>query len=517
MRFSLLAIAVLAPASLLGQASMAGCPVFPADHILNTPIDKAPRHGLSSTWIRVIGATTTLHPDFGSGTYAGGPIGIPFTFATAATPKVPISFRYSSESDPGPYPIPVGAPVEGGPSATGDRHVLVLNSSDCKLYEVFSGYPQPAGNWTAGSGAVFDLRSNALRPSGWTSADAAGLSILAGLIRYEEVAAGEIRHAIRFTARYTRRQFIWPARHYASSRTGTAYPPMGARFRLKASFSEAGFSRDVQVIIRAMKKYGIILADNGSPWYLSGAPDPRWNNTVLRELKTIAGSNFEAVDTSSYMVNANSGQAKVPGATPAAPAPPPPGSNNGRALVSSSASGYSGGLAPGMLVTVSSDAITGEKSEVTFNGQAGEILYSAPGEVGVRVPEGISASNVEMKVVEGGEVKSSEEFAATESAPGIFGVANAGSEANREDSPAAAGSTIQVLGTGEGTAVEIRIEIDGTPLEIVSSGPAADIAPGVFRVTAKLPEGLSPGAHSLVWFSSGNGSPAGEIFTSAKQ
>jgi hypothetical protein len=290
--------------------TLAGCPVFPADNVWNVTIDQLPVHPSSSTYVSTIGASKTVHPDFGSGTWDGGPIGIPFVTVAGSQPKVKITFDYGDESDPGPYPIPPDAPIEGGIQSTGDRHVLVVDRDNCMLYETFSSYPQPDGTWTAGSGAIFNLRSNALRPSGWTSADAAGLPILAGLVRYDEVHSGEIRHALRFTAPQTRKAFLWPARHYASSLTGLNYPPMGQRFRLKAGFDISRFSPEVQVILRALKRYGMILADNGSSWYLSGAPDPRWNNNILvGELGQVKGSDFEAVDESSLQVNADSGQA----------------------------------------------------------------------------------------------------------------------------------------------------------------------------------------------------------------
>jgi hypothetical protein len=300
--------------------TLAGCPVFPPDNVWNVTIDQLPVHPNSAAYVTTIGASKIVHPDFGSGTWNGGPIGIPFVIVSGSQPKVNITFEYSDESDPGPYPIPPDAPIEGGSQSTGDRHVLVLDRDNCMLYETFSTYPQPNGSWTADSGAVFYLRSNALRPSGWTSADAAGLPILPGLVRYEEVVSGEIRHAIRFTAPQTRKAFVWPARHYASSLTGLNYPPMGQRFRLKANFDISRFSPEVQVILRALKRYGMILADNGSSWYISGAPDPGWNNDVLvSELGQVKGSDFEAVDESSLMVNADSGQAIEPGLAPDPP------------------------------------------------------------------------------------------------------------------------------------------------------------------------------------------------------
>ena len=276
-----------------------GCPALPADNILNTPIDKLPRDPNSAAYVAAIGADRTLFADFGSGLYRNAPIGIPFLVVPGSQRKVPVVFApYSQESDPGPYPIPTSAPVEGGPQSTGDRHVLVVDRDNCILYELFSAYPQTDGSWKAGSGAVFKLKSNALRPAGWTSADAAGLPILPGLVRYDEVASGEIRHAIRFTTPRTRRAYVWPATHFASTATDPKLPPMGQRFRLRKDFEITGFSPETKVILRALQKYGMILADNGSPWFISGAPDERWNNSRLRELRRVQGSDFEAVDTS---------------------------------------------------------------------------------------------------------------------------------------------------------------------------------------------------------------------------
>jgi hypothetical protein len=264
----------------------------------------------SDAYVATIGANSNVHADFGSGTWQGAPIGIPYVVVAGDQPEVPVTFDYADESDPGPYPIPPDAAIEGGPASTGDRHVLVLDRDDCHLYELFYAFPQPDDSWQAGSGALFDLGSHALRPDGWTSADAAGLPILPGLVRYDEVSGGEIQHALRFTAPQTRRAYVWPARHYASSLTGPQYPPMGQRFRLRADFDISGFSPEVQVILRALKKYGMILADNGSAWYLSGAPDPGWDNDHLHELHQVLGSNFEAVDVSSLMVDPDSGQVR---------------------------------------------------------------------------------------------------------------------------------------------------------------------------------------------------------------
>jgi hypothetical protein len=291
----------------------AGCSILPANNIWNTRVDSLPVHSRSAQYIASIGAGTTLHPDFGSGVWPPGstsPIGIPYVEVPAGQTPVSIIYTdYGDESDPGPFPIPANAPVEGGPDGEGDRHVIVLDRSACRLYELFYSWPQAGGAWEASSGAAYDLNSNALRPAGWTSADAAGLPIFPGLVRYDEVAAGFIGHAIRFTASETQRAYVWPARHFASSNTSQDVPPMGQRFRLKASFDTSGFSPEVQVILTAMKQYGLILADNGSSWFISGAPDPRWDNDMLRELKTIPGSAFEAVDVSSLQVSPDSGEA----------------------------------------------------------------------------------------------------------------------------------------------------------------------------------------------------------------
>jgi hypothetical protein len=255
-----------------------------------------------------------FHPDFGSGIWPpddGGPIGIPYVVVPAGQPSAPVSFYYPDESDPGPYPIPADPPIEGGPQADGDRHILIVQEETCLLYELYDAWPTGDGGWEAGSGAIYDLRANDLRPAGWTSADAAGLPILPGLVRYDEVAAGEITHAIRFTAPETQRAYVWPARHFASDLTDERYPPMGQRFRLRAGYDLSGFAPQAQVILRAMQRYGIILADNGSPWYVSGVPDERWDNDVLHQLDRLTGDDFEAVDVSSLMVDPDSARAVV--------------------------------------------------------------------------------------------------------------------------------------------------------------------------------------------------------------
>jgi hypothetical protein len=292
--------------SLSLSPGVGGCAMYPADNVWNTPVDDLPVAAQSTDWIDSIGRTTGFHMDFGSGTWDGGPIGIPYNLAEAGAPRVSVTFDYADESDAGPYPIPSGALIEYG----SDHHILVVDRSTCTLYELYDAR-YSGGAWHAGSGAIWDLNSNQLRPSGWTSADAAGLPILPGLVRYDEIAAGAIRHALRFTAASTRDTFIWPARHYASDDSSAALPPMGARFRLKASFDISGYPAPLQVILQAMKIYGIILADNGSSWYVSGAPDERWDNDMLHQLDDLTGDDFEAVDSSSLMVDANSGEAQT--------------------------------------------------------------------------------------------------------------------------------------------------------------------------------------------------------------
>lgn len=270
-----------------------GCPIFPKDSAWNTDISQAPVDPNSSNIIARIGANESARADFGT-VWKGAPIGIPFVVVDANQKKVPVKFRYADESDPGPYPIPSNPPIEGGPNGKGDRHVLVLQRSVCKLYELFNAFPRQ-GYWEAGSGAIFDLRSSKLRPDTWTSADAAGLPIFPGLVRYEEVASGEIRHALRFTVQKTQRAFVHPATHWASSSTDKLLPPMGMRVRLKASFSIAGFPPRVQVILRALKKYGMFVSDNGGNWFISGAPNMKWDDDELRNIMKVKGKDFEVI------------------------------------------------------------------------------------------------------------------------------------------------------------------------------------------------------------------------------
>jgi hypothetical protein len=274
------------------------CPVFPANNAWNQRVDKLPVASASDQLIASIGLGEPVHADFGSGKWDGGPIGIPLDVVSRTTPLHRVSFEYADESDRVRYPIPRHVHIEGGAHASGDRHAILVDKSTCRLYELYDLRDTSHG-WTAGSGATWSLRSNHLRHAGWTSADAAGLPIFAGLARWDEVSRGVIDHALRFTAARTRRAYVYPARHYASSSSDPSLPPMGLRVRLKASVNIASFPRQARVVLRALQRYGMILADNGSPWYVSGAPNRHWSNDALHSLGRLTGADFEVVVTSS--------------------------------------------------------------------------------------------------------------------------------------------------------------------------------------------------------------------------
>lgn len=294
------ALVLPSPAAALPLPGAPDCPLFPADNQWNQRVDGLPAAPESAAMVSSIGLDTGLHPDFGAGRYNGAPIGIPFKVVPGGQPKARVRFQYADDSDRGPYPIPRGVPIEGGRRSDGDRHVLLVDRDGCRLYELFAAYPtRSPRRWRAGSGAIWDLRSNALRPEGLTSADAAGLPILPGLARYDEVRAGRIDHALRFTVSRSRRAFVYPARHFASELDDASLPAMGQRLRLKAGVNIGGYPAQAQVILQAMKEYGLIVADNGSDWFVSGAPDPGWNDDDLGQLGGIKGSDFEVVDTSS--------------------------------------------------------------------------------------------------------------------------------------------------------------------------------------------------------------------------
>jgi hypothetical protein len=295
-----LAVALFAGSSAqaLRLPSARHCPVFPANNAWNQRVDKLPVSADSAELISSIGLNSPVHADFGSGEWDGGPIGIPFDVVSKKTPTSHVSFDYSDESNRVRYPIPPHVDIEGGANASGDRHAILVDKSNCRLYELYD-LRHTGNGWTAGSGAVWNLRSNHLRPAGWTSADAAGLPIFPGLTRWDEVSRGVIDHALRFTAPETRRAYVYPARHYASDSTSSSLPPMGIRVRLKASVNIASFPRQARVVLRALQVYGMILADNGSPWYISGAPNKHWSNDALHSLGRLTGADFEVVNTSS--------------------------------------------------------------------------------------------------------------------------------------------------------------------------------------------------------------------------
>jgi hypothetical protein len=294
-----------------------GCPAFPSNNVWNTSIAGLPVNPHSATWLTSMSAgTTKLHPDYGPSGLPTKPYGIPWTIVGRTTPFTSIHFLYAAESNKGPYPLTASTPIEGG----SDRHALMVDpwltgtSTRCTLFETFDTYYHANGRSTAGSGAIWTLASNALRPAGWTSADAAGLPILPGLVNYDEVAAGSLNHAIRFTASCTQRTYLWPARHQAGT-SDTRCPPMGARFRLRATYAlpASACAAFCQTVLRTMKTYGLILADNGSNWYFQGTADTRWTYSQVDQLKQIPASMFVAVDESCLMVGPSSGQARQPG------------------------------------------------------------------------------------------------------------------------------------------------------------------------------------------------------------
>lgn len=282
--------------------SIDGCSIFPDDNAWNQDVSGLPVHPRSDAIVDSLGRDENVHPDFGT-VWDGAPIGIPFVLVDGSQEGVTIDYvAYGDESDPGPFPIPLDAPIEGGPDSDGDRHVIALDTENCRLYELYRGFPQ-SDAWNADSGVEWDLSTNDSHPAGCTSADAAGLPIFPGLVRYEEVVEeGEIRHAIRFTVERSRRAYVAPATHYASDDTDESLPAMGERFRMKANYDCSSFSTEAQVVCTALKKHGLIVADNGSNWYLSGAPDPRWDDDALGDLKQIEGDAFEVVDTGATVV-----------------------------------------------------------------------------------------------------------------------------------------------------------------------------------------------------------------------
>ncbi len=512
---------ILAVAPLAAQAppEIAGCPVFPPGNIWSAPVDQLPVDPNSGTYVATIGPDKNLHPDFGSGLWQGGPIGIPFVIVDGSQPRLPASFLYADESDPGGYAVPLDAPIEGGSHSDGDRHAIALDRDNCILYELYRAFPQPDGSWRADSGAIFDLRAHWLRPAGWTSADAAGLPILPGLVRYEEVAAGEIRHAIRFTVPQTRRAYVWPARHYASRLTEARYPPMGQRFRLRADFDISGFSREAQVILRALKKYGMILADNGSAWYISGAPDERWDNDALRDLRRVRGSDFEAVDVSSLMVRPDSGITATPAAAQA---------------VVNAANYRAGAVSPGLIVSIFGQGIGPQEPAVftlgpdgrigtelggvtvRFGPHAAPLLYVSATQINAIAPYAVAGPSTEVEVRYQGATVMRQSVRVLDAAPGVFlPVLNQDATPNSAASPAARGSIAVLFGTGEGQTdppgidgqpaidilphprLPVSVDVAGRPAEILYAGAAPQLVAGVFQINFRVPEDAPTGVVPL--------------------
>jgi hypothetical protein len=300
---SFVALPAAGVAAAIGPGAPIEAPFFTASSPWNTDVSGYAVSPLSATYLESIGLDTEVHADFGT-VWNGAPNGIPYILVPGTQPRIPVSFYYADESDPGAYPIPADAPVEGGADGTGDRHVLALDVDNRVLYELYDArYNAAAGRWDAGSGAIWDLKTDSYRPTGWTSADAAGLPILPGLVRYDEVQRGEITHALRFTVSQTQRAYLFPASHFASYSSNPALPPMGMRVRLRADYDISGFPAEVQVILRALKKYGMIVADNGGSLYISGAPDPRWNDDALHAISLVQGRDFEVVGASAGPTN----------------------------------------------------------------------------------------------------------------------------------------------------------------------------------------------------------------------
>ena len=492
---TVLALTVAAQA----QPKIGACPVFPANNVWNAPVDQLPVDANSAQYVVTIGATKPAHPDFGSGLYEGAPIGIPFVTVPGSQPKVNVTFHYDDESDHGGYPIPPNAPIEGGSGSTGDRHVLVIDQDNCILYELYDAHPQTDGSWHAGSGAIFDLKSNALRPAGWTSADAAGLPIFPGLMRYDEVATGEILHAIRFTVPETRNTYIWPGRHEASDLTGMNYPPMGQRFRLKASVDISGFPPDVQVILRALKRYGMILADNGSSWYLSGAPDDRWDNDTLHTLSELQGSDFEAVDESSLMVQADSAQVRG-GVAPVVKS------------VENAGSHQTGAIAPGEILSIFGSGFDASAT-VSIDGTAAPILYAGAGQINLVTPYEINGqTSTNMTVNAGGVASAPQAMPVAAAAPGIFIVLNQDYSINSAANPAAQNSVLVLYATGEGQTsppgvdgkvangvlpkpvLPVSVSVGGKNAITQYAGAVLHFIAGAMQINTQLPPGVTSGA-----------------------
>ena len=505
------------------------CEIFPPDNVWNNPADALPLDPRSADYLAAIGAGAPLAANFGSGRVNGVPVGVPFTVVPRDAPKLPVQFE-SLEADPGGYAIPLNAPIEGGAAGTGRRLVLALENENCLLYELRGASTGPGG-WRAASGAIFDLKQNSLRARGRPSADPAGLPVLPGLVRYDEVAAGAIRHPLRFSAPASRDAYVWPARSAPPSSSAANLPPMGQRFRLRPDFDLSGFPPQAQVILRALKRYGMILADQGPAWQLDGVPDDRWDNQALAALSRVRGSDFQAVDVASLI--------RDPEASYVRP-------ETRVANVTNAASYRPGYLSPGMIGSIFGAQLANEPTEtrVLFNNETvrAVVLAARPDQINFIVPyamAGEASAQLEVRYQNRRTFLGLVNIAPA--APGIFtlDVSGAGQGAilnqdftvNGAQNPAARGSIVQIFATGEGQTdppgrdgitltapapaprLPVRVVIGGIEATVEYAGGAPGLVAGAFQVTARVPAALSPGVHPVVLYVGGWPSQEGVTLT----
>jgi len=481
------------------------CEILPADNVWNQTIDALPVDARSASYIDRIGASIGLAANFGSGRVNNAAIGIPFTMVPGTQGRVTMRFENPAQSDPGPYPIPSNAAVEGAGSNSSERRVIVLETDNCVVYELSRAFPEGDG-WRAATGAVFPLKlpdANSLRPANWPSADGAGLAILPALVRYDEVGLGEIRHALRFTAPAVRQSYVWPARYSAGASTDASLPPMGQRFRLKPEFDLSGFSPQTRIILTALKKYGMFLADVGPAWAITGVPDERWNNQLLQELSRVKGSDLEAVDSSSLMRDPNAAFVRPETRIDA---------------VGNAGSYRAGYLSPGMIASVFGVGLANEPTQtrVTFDGIEAPILLATPSQINFVVPYVTETRNSwEMIVRYQSRMTFRGQVNIAPASPGIFSLNGSGkgggailnqdSTVNTPQNPAAKGSIIVLYATGEGQTtpagvdgriaagtlpkpvLPVRVRIGGIEVVPEYAGAAPGFIAGAMQVNVRVP------------------------------